>query len=108
MTFPFGQTVSLVKRVKSGTDSFGNDVYTMTSTDVLGAYAPGGSTEQVQGQDVVVTQPTVYLPAGTDVSSVDAIDVAGQRFEVDGLPNNWQNPFTGWRPGVEVKLRRVT
>ncbi|MGZ6806389.1 MAG: hypothetical protein ACXVGG_07115 [Mycobacteriaceae bacterium] len=107
MTFPFGQTVTLVKRVKSGQDAFGNDVYSTTTVAVSGAFAPGGSSEQLQGQDVVITQPTVYLPAGTDVSAVDAIDVAGQRFEVDGSPNDWQNPFTGWRPGVEVKLRRV-
>jgi hypothetical protein len=108
VTFPFGQTVTLVKRVKSGTDAFGNDVFSTTSVDVLGAFTPGGSSEQVQGQDVVITQPTVYLPAGTDVSAVDAIDVAGDRYEVDGSPNDWRNPFTGWRPGVEVKLKRVS
>lgn len=108
MTFPFGQVVSLVKRVKSGEDALGNDVFSTSSTDVLGAFTPGGSSEQVQGQDTVITQPTVYLPAGTDVSAVDAIDVEGDRYEVDGSPNDWQNPFTGWRPGVEVKLRRVT
>ena len=108
MTFPFAQTVTLVKRVKSGTDALGNDVYTESTTDVPGAFNPGTSAELVQGQDVVTTQPTVFLPPGTDVSAIDAVDVAGQRFEVDGDPKDWRNPFTGWTPGVEVKLRRVT
>lgn len=108
MTFPFAQTVTLVKRVKSGTDGLGNDVFTTTTTDVPGAFNPGTSAELVQGQDVVTTQPTVYLPAGTDVVATDAVQVAGEQFEVDGSPNVWTNPFTGWAPGVEVKLRRVT
>jgi hypothetical protein len=108
VTFPFGRDVSLVRRTKSGTDAYGNDAFTTTTTVVKGAFAPGGSTEQVQGQDVLITQPTVYLPAGTDVSAVDAIDIDGDRFEVDGTPNHWMNPFTGWQPGVEVRLRRVT
>lgn len=108
MTFPFGRSVSLVRRSKSGTDAYGNDAFTTTSTVVRGAFAPGGSTEQVQGQNVLITQPTLYLPAGTDVSSVDAVDIDGDRFEVDGSPNDWTSPFTGWSPGVEVRLKRVT
>ena len=108
MTFPFGQSVSLVRRTVTGQDAFGNDVYAAVSTVVPGAFAPGGSTEQVQGQDVLITQPTVYLPPGTDVSAVDAIDVAGDRYEVDGSPNHWSNPFTGHAFGVEVRLKRVS
>ena len=108
MIFSFGRSVSLVRRSKSGTDAYGNDVFATTSTVVAGAFAPGGSTEQVQGQNVVITQPTLYLPPGTDVSAVDAIDIDGDRFEVDGTPTDWVNPFTGWNPGVEVRLKRVT
>jgi hypothetical protein len=50
----------------------------------------------------------VYLPAGTVVGAIDAVQVAGQTYEVDGSPNDWQHPLTGWRPGVEVRLKRVT
>lgn len=108
MNFPFGETVSLVTRVKSGTDAYGNDIWTETATDVPGAFVPGGSTEQLQGQDVVTTQPTVLLPPDTSVTAVDAVDVAGQRFEVDGMPNVWTSPLTGRQFGVEVRLKRVT
>ncbi|MCW2901912.1 MAG: hypothetical protein JWO67_4177 [Streptosporangiaceae bacterium] len=108
MTFPYGVPIVLVKRSKSGTDSFGNDVFAVTTSTVLGAFAPGGSTEQVQGQDTVTTQPTVFLPVGTNLAAVDAVQVAGLTFEVDGDPNTWISPLTGNGFGLEVKLRRVT
>lgn len=107
----FTVPVVLSSRVKSGTDSYGNDVYTPTNSTVDGIFAPGGSVEQLQGQDVVTDQPTVFLPTGTAVAAVDAVTVGGQRFEVDGTPNVWPpNPFTGWLPefSVQVKLKRVT
>lgn len=108
MTFPFGQPITLVKRVKGAPDSFGNDTWTTTTTAVVGAFAPVASVELVQGQDVITTQPTVYLPAGTDVSALDAVQIDGKQYEVDGDPHNWVNPYTGWHAGLEVRLRRVT
>jgi hypothetical protein len=108
VTFPFGQAVTLVKRVKGAADALGNDTWTTTSIPTNGAFDPGTSVESVQGQDLLVTSPRVFLPAGTDVSAVDAIDVAGARYEVDGSPNDYTNPFTGWNPGVVVQLKRVT
>jgi hypothetical protein len=108
VTFPFGQSVSLVKRTKGVPDALGNDTWTTTSTTVRGAFDPGTSVESVQGQDLLVTSPRVFLPAGTDVGAIDAIDVAGSRYEVDGSPNDYTNPFSGWRPGVVVQLKRVT
>lgn len=103
-----GVPITLVKRTKGDPDALGNDTWTEQRVDVRGIYNPGGSSEQVQGQDMVTTQPSVYLPAGTDVSSTDRIEVAGLSYEVDASPNQWISPFSDWNPGVEVKLRRVT
>lgn len=108
MTFPHGQIVTLVRRVKSGRDPFGNDVWSETRTDVRGVYSPGGSTEIVQGQDLVISQPTVALPPRVDLTAVDAVEVNGDVYEVEGSPSAPQSPFTSWQPGVIVKLRRVT
>ena len=108
MSFPFGQPIVLVKRVRGNPDGFGNDTWTTTTTTVTGAFNPGTSSELVQGQDVVTTQPSVYLPPDADVAAVDAVQVGGVQYEVDGLPALWVNPWTGWRAGLEVRLRRVT
>lgn len=113
MTAPaFTQTVTLVTRTKTGVDSYGSDAYGTAEMTVPGVFAPGSSGEVVQGGDVVTTQPTVYLPAGTNVEAVDAVLVAGVKFEVDGDPQDWStgSPFTGWVPPfpVVVALRKVT
>jgi len=109
VTFPLlADTVTLVGRTVSGQDAYGNDVYTEVQSTVPGVFAPGGSTEQVQGQDMVISQPTVYLPAGTDVTAVDAVIVGSVRYDVDGAPSDWRSPFTGWQAGVQVRLKSVT
>jgi hypothetical protein len=108
VTFPFGQAITLIRRVKAAPDAFGNDTWTTATSTVSGAFNPGTSVELVQGEDVLTTQPTVMLPPGTQVAAVDAVQVDGDIYEVDGSPNAPVNPFTGWAPGVVVKLKRVT
>lgn len=106
MGAPYTVTVTLVTRTKGTPDAFGNDTWTESTSDVQGVRAPGGSVEQIQGMDTLTAQPTVYLPPGTDVGYLDAVVIAGHRYEVDGEPVHWRHPLTGWYPGVEVKLRR--
>jgi hypothetical protein len=110
VTFLFGQPITLLKRVKrTQPDSFGNDVFdAVPQVTVTGAFNPGTSVELVQGEDILTTQPTVMLPPGTQVAAIDAVQVDGLVYEVDGSPNAPVNPFTGWQPGVVVKLKRVT
>ncbi|HET8589012.1 MAG TPA: hypothetical protein VFM01_05215 [Nakamurella sp.] len=108
MNFGTGQEITLISRTVTGRDAYGNDVYSETRTTVTGGFAPGGSSELVQGQDIVITQPRVYLPPGTVVTSVDAIEVAGVRYDVDGTPSVWVSPLTGWDAGVVVQLLAVT
>jgi hypothetical protein len=109
VTFPLGIPVTLIQRTKGTPDALGNDTWTEQRTDTRGVFNPGGSTETVQGQDLLTIQPTLVVPAGTDVSYIDAIEVptGGDRYEVDGSPNNALNVFTGWNPGIVVKLKRV-
>lgn len=107
----FTVPVVLVSRTVTGQDPLGNDLYASTEVTVDGIFAPGGSTELVQGQDLVIDQPTVYLPTGTSAAAVDAVRVYGDTYEIDGTPRAWPpNPFTGWLPdfSVEVRLRRVS
>lgn len=110
MTFPFGETVTLVHRSVTGQDVDGNDLYSNVETTVGGTgWDPGTSTENVQGGDLVIQLPRFFLPSGTVVSPLDAIRRAnGRTYEVVGEPGDYRNPMTGWEPGVVVNVRRVT
>ena len=113
MPVMFTQPVTLLTRSAGDVDSYGNDVLTATQSVVNGVVAPGGSTETLTGGDQVVTQPTAYLPAGVDVTAIDALTANGVTYEVDGDVQDWTsspNPFTGWLPElpVVVRLKRVT
>lgn len=102
MTYPFGSAMTLVKRVASGVNAYGDTAYTVTRTPVRGVFNNGVS---IEADNQTVAQPAVYLPADTDVSWLDAIEIDGTSYEVDGAPSHWQSPFTGWRAGVEVRLK---
>lgn len=106
MTFPLAEPVTLLANGAVTTDDYGDPVPAQTSVTVLGAFNPGMSTED-DTQDTGRTQPEVYLPPGTDVSWIDAVQVRGATYQVDGVPDEWVNPFTGWNPGVVVRLSGI-
>lgn len=110
MSFPYGTTVTLVRRVLlPAKDAYGNDQWSTTQTPLTGcAVWPTGSVERQQGQDVVTTGLTALLPAGTVVAATDKVTVAGLDYEVDGDPARFTDPFSNFDPGVEVRLKRVT
>lgn len=110
----FGLTVQFItKGQPTGRDGDGNSTYTPATFAVPGCvFAPGGSTELVQGQDLVIDQPTVYAPTGTAVGAPDSVIVPGYgTFDVDGAPQVWPpHPMTGWQPpnSVVIKLKDVS
>lgn len=93
------------------TDRYGNETPVWTGAQeqiVDGAgFAPGGMSEDNNGRTAVIENPTVYLPPGTVVSARCRVRVRGATYEAIGDPGDWRNPFTGWRPGVVLQLRRV-
>jgi hypothetical protein len=109
IAFGYGVTVTFHTRAVTGQDAHGGDIYTDTDTTVPNCgFDPGGSQELVQGQDIVTSQPTVYAPAGTVIGPVDAVTVNGTRYDVDGSPNAYVHPFSGWQTPVVVKLKGVS
>ena len=105
-----GQTVIVVRRVVTGADSYGNDVLSETRTPVGGcAISPAFSSEEVNGTEQVVVNTAIHMPSGTDVTDIDAlIGPDGMEYEVIGIPDTWQSPFTGTQSMVEVKVKKVT
>lgn len=108
MDFQFGETVVLNRRTVSGQDDYGNDIYTSTAETLLNVPVwPSSSAEVVQGQDMVTSDLTAVLPAGTDISSIDSVQVYGNKYEVVGEPGRYLNSFSGTAL-VETQLKRVT
>jgi len=108
VTFPAGEPITVITRTKSGKNDYGDDVYTETATTVTGGFAPAIGFESTAAGDTVVTQPQAYLPTGTLVTPTSVLVIRGDRYEVDGTPEDWRDPFDGWTPGIAVPLRRVT
>lgn len=78
------------------------------------AAAPAGSTEFINGQSIVTEHDTIYCPFDADVLAKDLVTVpAGQPidsgdYEVDGQPQRYRNPFTGWEAGTALRVVRVS
>ena len=108
--FTYGQTVTLIRRVVSGTDpEYGNDTYTETREDVaLCVIAPASSSEVFQFTEQTSDSVMLYLPTGTDVSFLDAVLIDGDKYEVAGNSQTFISPFSGHVSPVVVRLSRVT
>lgn len=96
-----GETVQIVRRSVTSTDSYGLPVYEQVSVTVQGVLvAPGGSAEPVlTGADPVDGSFTLYFPAGTLIEPLDKFIVRGSEWVKDGTPDNWG-------VGVVVKVRQ--
>lgn len=109
MKFRFGETITIHRRVVAGRDAYGDDTFTEQQIVLKQVpVVPTTSREATQGEAMVYDQLTVLLPAGTEISSSDAIEVYGVRYEVLGRPLRFVSPFSGLNLGVPVTLERVT
>lgn len=106
---PYGTTVTILDRTKTGKDSQGNATYTWAPTvDVPGSVVwPRTSSELVQGQDLVIIGLNVLLPAGYSMTATQRARIDGVDYEVDGEPGIFTNPIEGTRAGCQVALTRV-
>lgn len=81
------------------------------SLDLEGAaIAPSSSTERAStfNRQTVITSMSIYGPAGMDVLPGDRIKARTKLWEVTGEKADWRNPLTGWEPGVELPVERMT
>jgi hypothetical protein len=107
--FPFGLTLTLVKRTPSGNfDEYGNVIYDERKVQVSNcAFQSQTSSENLEFADQLLVTNVVFMPYGTDVQSVDAIEVFGDRYEVVGDPNSYISPFSGHTGPIRVNLSKI-
>lgn len=111
MQFPFGVTVTIVRKSPGGTDAYGDPIPGTTTRIEIPrcGLAPRMSTESTaRGRQGVIVGQTVYLPDNSPpVLYTDQLEVAGVLYDIEGDPGAWSNPLTGWTPGSEVAIRRA-
>lgn len=113
-----GQTVTVRRPVmvdgRGGRDAFG-DRHPMAEHTVGGCvFAPGGaesasgSREYTDRGLTVVTDHRLYGPPDADLRADDVVVTAdGRRWEVQGDPAVWTDPWTGQPVGTVVILQAV-
>lgn len=108
-TFPYSQTITLVQRVLSGQDEYGNDTYTDNPVEVSNCIVqPASSNENDQWTEQISTDITVFVPYGTEVSALDALLINGTEYEIQGIPQQWLSPFSGNTSPTQVRASQVT
>jgi len=102
---PYGITVQVVDVEEN---ALGDIVETVRGSIDGCAFAPSTSTEDNDNREQVDTYATVYAPdTAVAVKAQDKVRVNGVLWRVEGDPNQWASPFTGWKPGRVIRVRQV-
>lgn len=93
-----------------------NGDYTVTSSYRLSGCAislmsrtRGASATETFERDTVRASTILFAPLDSDIRIDDTISTDdGKTWHVWGLPTDFNSPFTGWQPGMQVPLRYYT
>lgn len=109
MTGIWADTVTLIRRVVTDTDRYGNDVHEETRETITGcSWQPLDSAERAdQVRDQTVAYFDLYLPGlDLNVDAVDAFEHAGTRAEVHG-PASYHRSASGLLDHIAIRLQEV-
>lgn len=121
MNFSFGETVTILRptdrsrpgdagRDRSGDRDESLDVHhTIENVGVDRSGTIGADEPQGMGERLIC-DVVLYCPVGSDVLASDRVELEDDDavYSVVARPVNWKSPFTGWNPGLVVKLKAVT
>lgn len=107
-----GETVTRLRPVQTGTDRYGNPIYSTSPAelDLDGAlFAPGGTQEPAQpGRTPVIAEPSLYFPhTRPDLTAQDQIRVRGAVYDITGAPGDWRSGYGSTLGGLVVQLKKV-
>jgi len=116
MRFPHGIDVTVYRYPAGKIDKFGDPLpYTSFTVGPCALVNKGSTetdnnrlgTESENNRMNVFTTALLLAPADADFKSGDEVVTPdGRRWQVDGEALKPLSPFTGWRPGTKVTLRR--
>lgn len=88
-------------------DRLGDVTGSDTSTDVAGCMVqPTAATESTDNGEMLVTNVTLFAPAGTDVLATDRVRWLDSVYEVDGQPSRPRDQSAN-ESHVQVQLKLV-
>jgi hypothetical protein len=108
--FPFGRSVVVFREVRNAV----GDVDQVDRFD-LDAVSISPRVSNEFGTDsrnaVVTTGLTMLVADPSDAERITPqhrVEIDGIVYRVQGSPARWASPLTGWAPGTQVELDRVT
>lgn len=108
------ETVLWEANLAGAEDAHGNPIEGFASPVEVGIFAfdPGSGSSligepRVAGRELVVSEPTAYMPSAVVFSPHDRITARGILYEVVGVTREWRHP-NGRRKGNVASLRVVT
>lgn len=90
MTMPV--TIVRAGEIDNGYGGIGVDWDAAERTDVLGWLNSVTSTEVLDGRDTLISNWKLYVPAGTDITGRDRVEVDGATYLVVGKPSTASTP----------------
>jgi hypothetical protein len=85
-------------------DNWGDQEGADTGTDVSGcSVQPSAASESTDTGELLITNLTVYLPAGTDILATDRVRWLGDVYAVNGKPAVWHDEL-GTEDHVQAQL----
>lgn len=108
LTALLNRPLTLIRRSDEGAvDVYGNPEPTETLVPVVGELQQVRRDEPGDAGESSDTKWMLFLPAGTDVTTGDAVVCDGAVYEVVGDPWEARNPRTGVASHIEASVRRT-
>lgn len=113
MQFPFAVTVIIHHREVDDTGDYHiTDSYSLPGCAVsisVGRTSRRSFEYESSERDLIRGDCVLYTPPGSDIRSSDIVTLPDQTvWSVWGYAAEYASPFTGWRPGMQIRLRRYT
>ena len=99
-----------ILRAKRATDRYGRDTLDWSDPDRIdttGYLHQESGLERTADRDTQTAQAVLYLPAGTDITGRDRVEMAGHLWGVTGPPDHVTPPGSTVEHHIEVSLRYV-
>jgi hypothetical protein len=113
MQFPFPLTVTVNHRVINETGDYTiTDSYELPGCAIsisVGRTSRRSFEYETFESDVIRADIVLYAPPASDIRSDDTVILPDDTvWSVWGYAADYASPFTNWRPGMQVRLRRYT